>query len=97
MAALPELAPSHKNRLLSSSSVVTRITYQTGIMEYTTYDKKSNEVLRLISKPRKIIINGTVLKETYSLSGEGWKWNPLEKGGVLRVNHTGGNSIQIHY
>jgi hypothetical protein len=97
MAALPELAPSHKNRLLGSSSVVTTITYQPGNIEYTTYDNESDEVLRLISKPEKIIMNGTVLQETTSQSGEGWKWNPLDKGGVLLVHHAGSNSIQIDY
>jgi hypothetical protein len=40
MAALPELAPSHKNRLIRSTSVITNICYQPGKIEYVSYDKQ---------------------------------------------------------
>jgi hypothetical protein len=95
MAALPELAPAHKNRLLGSSSIVTKIIYQSGNIQYSTYDNVSDEVLRLISKPETVTIDGTPLKEIKSQAEEGWSWKPLDKGGVLEIKHTTGNEIQI--
>jgi hypothetical protein len=97
MAAMPELAPANKNRLLGSSSVITKITGQNGQIAYTTFDTEATEVLRLVTKPRKIRFNGSPCKETKSLSSKGWTWTPLEKGGILRIYHTGSNSILIEY
>jgi hypothetical protein len=95
MAALPELAPSHKNKLLQSSSVVRNIEYTPGNITYKTFDTAATELLRLTTKPVKILAAGEVLPETDQLSGDSWTWTPLSTGGVLRINHKYSNEISI--
>ena len=95
MAALPELAPSQKNKLLQSSSVVTNIEYSQDNIAYKTYDKASIELLRLTTKPVKILAAGEELPESDQLSGDNWTWTPLAKGGVLRIDHKHSNEISI--
>lgn len=97
MAAKPELAPSDKNRLLGSTSVVRFCKYQADRIEYVTWDGKSSEVLRLISKPGTITCNGRIIEENDDSQREGWNWLPLPRGGILKVFHDSGNSIIINY
>lgn len=86
MAAMPELAPSQKNRFLSSTSIVTIINYSPWVINYSTYDA-STDILRLKQKPAKITCDGVDLKE--SSDGEGFIWKNLAPGGVLQVRHNG--------
>ena len=95
MAALPELAPSHKNKLLKSSSVIRNIKYGEENITYTTFDPASIELLRLTSKPAKILASGEVLPQTERLSGDCWTWTALDTGGVLRINHEHSKKISI--
>jgi hypothetical protein len=94
MAIMPELAPSEKNRLLGTTSVVTQINYSGNSILYNTYDKESSEVLRLTKKPKGISVDGKPLAE--SAAGESaWSWQPLEKGGVLRIRKGVGKQVTI--
>jgi len=87
MAALPELAPAVKNRLLGCSSVISSIVYSGEEITYHTYENKSSEILRLIRKPSVISVNGQSLPETESTGSQGWKWTRLQQGGgVLQIN-----------
>jgi len=87
MAALPELAPAFKNRLLGCSSVISSIVYSDKDINYHTYDNKSSEILRLIRKPSGISVNGQSIPETESTGSQRWKWTPLQQGGgVLQIN-----------
>ena len=95
MAAAPELAPDYADHLLRTSSVVTRIAYGPGVVSYTVFDPSSLDELRLTSKPTQITVDGTVLNEIPSLSRDGWTWNALEKGGVLRIRQNLGKSVRI--
>jgi len=95
MASLPELAPHDKNHLLGSSSVVSSVKYFTDRIEYITWDDKANEVLRLISKPRKLILNGRAINQEADTQKEGWNWQPLQKGGILNVYHNSGSKVSI--
>ncbi len=95
MAAAPQLAPGSSDHLLNSSSIVNKITYQLNLINYTTFDNKSQEIFRLISRPKKVKVNGTNLKELADNSNEGWTWQTLDTGGILTVTHTTGNSISI--
>ena len=88
MAAMPELAPAHKNRFLSSTSIVSSINYNTDIITYSTYDS-ATDILRLIQKPVRITCDGPELKESADLFSEGFNWMDLSDGGVLRIKHTG--------
>jgi hypothetical protein len=94
MASMPELAPSDKNRFLGTSSLVTNILYQKDKIIYTTYAGAS-DVLRLTSKPEKITVDGSELKESAMTGPEGYLWQPLTIGGVLRIKHSGKEVIII--
>ena len=95
MAAMPELAPSHKNKLLESSSVVTNIEYSPEKIDYKTFDTEAIDLLRLTTKPVKILAAGEELPESDQLSGDKWTWTALVTGGVLRINHKHSNDIII--
>ena len=93
MAAMPELAPSHKNRLLSSSSVIKSIQYRTGKIEFSTFDDQATVLLRLRSKPKSIIAGGKKLEEKGTSAG--WTWKPLETGGILELYWKGGREVVV--
>ncbi|MDP4222209.1 MAG: hypothetical protein Q8868_02755 [Bacteroidota bacterium] len=95
MAAMPELAPPGRNRLLGSNSVVKYIRYLSGSITYTTYDPESREVLRLTSRPVSVMVNGAKLSESTGSTGEGWNWEPLGTGGILRICHSSGVNVKI--
>ncbi len=86
MGAVPEWASKDEDHLLRSSSVVQRISYGIQI-KYRTYDEEADEVFRLVSKPKQILVHGKPVRQTTRLEGEGWTWQPMEKGGVLRIKH----------
>jgi|SRR5665647_137674 len=96
MAAAPQLAPENSDHLLSTSSVVKSIDYLNTSISYLTFDNTSEELFRLTSKPKEIKVNETILKETADNSSEGWIWQTLDKGGVLKIKHTKGSKIEIN-
>jgi len=46
-------------------------------------------------KPKSIKVNGKSITEAKDIERSGWTWNPLEKGGVLKLKHSGGEDIEI--
>lgn len=95
MAAAPQLAPDNASHLLRTSSIVKNIVYETAGIFYTTFDDSSEEIFRLTKKPNTIKVNGVVLKKAVDNSSEGWIFQSLDKGGVLKIKHTKGNEIEI--
>jgi hypothetical protein len=95
MAAAPELAPDNSDHLLRTSSIVSKISYQSSKILYTIYDKLSEELFRLTFKPKKVMVNGTKLEEVFNDSSEGWYWRSLPKGGILMIKQSKGNMIEI--
>jgi len=96
IAAVPEWAPAGENHLLKSTSVVQKIKYNAKNITYKTYDASAREVLRLAAKPVAVLVNGIATKEIKNTVGEGWVWEPLTVGGVLKVNHQNGGDVQIN-
>ena len=96
MAAAPELAPDNSDHLLRSSTIISRISYDPTKIVYTVFDNTSDELFRLTSKPKKITINGTRLEEVSEEGNEGWYWESLPEGGVLKIKQSKGNEIQIN-
>jgi len=94
MAAMPELAPSHKNKFLGTTSVVTSIQYGTGTIGYSTYGS-ATDILRLTRKPEKIECDGRELKESPDSKMEGFSWKALSSGGTLQILHVG-NKVEIY-
>jgi hypothetical protein len=95
MAAMPELAPKDEDHLLGTTSTIVTIAYNPEKIAYTTFDNDATEVLRLVSKPAMVKLNGALLKETEENAADGWSWQPLDKGGMLRLRHTSGSEIEI--
>jgi hypothetical protein len=88
MAAFPELAPAYQNHLVSSTSVIRRISYEKEKIQYDTFDKKSVEILRLSSKPKSVVSGEAKLTESDSAGqNESWNWKSLNSGGILRIEH----------
>jgi hypothetical protein len=63
---------------------------------YRTFDQSSTEKIRLTAKPSKITLNKKVINEVVNLAADGWKWEPLKKGGLLHIAHQTGNTITIY-
>ncbi len=86
MGACPRLTPPGQNHLLRSTSVVRKVEYLPNEIRYSTFDGSAAEVLRLKSKPRSITAGGLALRQR-PLSDEGWTWESLKQGGILRLHH----------
>jgi hypothetical protein len=97
MSAMPELAPYDEPHLLSSTSVITSIVYSGSSIEYNTFDKESAEIIRLVKKPAKVMVNETELSETESSEPVGWTWTTLKKGGILKIFKKGGRNVLIGF
>jgi hypothetical protein len=95
MAAAPQLAPDNANHLLHSSSVVKHIAYSPAGITYTTFDHASRETFRLLSRPDRIEVNGNKLSEAGDPDQEGWIWESLNEGGILKINKSGGDTVTI--
>jgi len=95
MASAPQLAPANQDHLLRTSSIVKKISYGSGGISYEVFDNNSREIFRLASKPREIKVNGELLDKSDGPSSEGWIWQGLDQGGVLTINQSKGNSIEI--
>jgi hypothetical protein len=97
MAAMPDLAPSNRNRLLGSTSVITKIEYKPDSICYLTFDPSSKETLRLIKKPKNITVNGKKLSEDSKDFQQVWNWKQLEKGGILSIIKKEGPLVIISF
>jgi hypothetical protein len=95
LGAVPEWAPADEDHLLRSTSVVQKISYKQDKIEYKTFDDAATEVLRITAKPKSVAISGKAISEQKSLDNEGWTWEALDKGGVLRIRHTGGREVSV--
>lgn len=96
IAALPEWAPSDENHLLKSSSVVQSISYEPTQISYKTFLPNAKEILRLTKMPKQILVDGKPLKRVDDATNdEGWSWEKLGDGGVVRLNRLGGRDVLI--
>ncbi len=64
-------------------------------LRYTTYDNKGIETIRLLSKPSKILIQGTSVPMTDNMTINSYRWQPLKNGGILRINRLNGNEVIV--
>lgn len=65
------------------------------MIRYRTFDSKSTEIIRLPVKPAEVLVNQVAVPETEITGAEGWIWHPMDKGGLLTVNHRSGNNISV--
>lgn len=96
MAARPELCPN-QGHLLRTTSVVQNIHYLPNKISYTTFDKNSNELIRMPQKPIVVTINDVLITDKPNKYGDFWIWKPLKKGGALELKHTSGNTVIVSF
>jgi len=95
MAAIPEWAPADRDHLLRSTSVVQRIKYSASVISLITFDNASDIIIRMVSKPKSVKVNGFQLSELDKPDGEGFVWTSLDKGGVLKISYRSGNEVVV--
>jgi len=94
LAAIPEWVPVG-NHLLKSTSTVQKIKYEPNKVAFTTFDNQSEVVFRLASKPKSVTVSGQALKQLNQLNGDGYVWNTLDKGGVLKLKYSNGTEVAL--
>jgi hypothetical protein len=79
------------NKLLYDES--NRNVNQKPVIRYRTFDKAGTEVLRMVKKPSRILLDEKPISEKET--GEGYSWQPFLTGGVLKINRLNGTSVLI--
>ncbi len=101
MAAAPGLAPDNQDHLLRTTSVITNIEYQTGRIEYHTFDAQAQEKLKITTfSPLSVTANGIPLPRLFSLAAlntqPGYTLGlPGDLPTVMRIRHDLGTTIVI--
>jgi hypothetical protein len=96
MAAIPEWAPAGEDHLLKCSSVVQQIEYKPGIIRFTTFDDYGKAVIRISYQPKVVMAGKKKLTRQTDPEKEGWIWTSLEKGGILTIQYSGSNRVEIN-
>ncbi|MBR9997883.1 MAG: hypothetical protein KFF73_02880 [Cyclobacteriaceae bacterium] len=63
---------------------------------YRTFDAQSTETIRMKTKPAKVTLWNEKIPERMDLNSEGWTWQEMNSGGLLKVRHDNGNMIKIY-
>ena len=95
MACNPALAPSDRDHMLSTTSVIKRISYRNDVIIYYPFENRHREVFRLTKKPRKVTVGGIPMPEVECSCQMGYNWKKLESGGVLTINTDSGNETYV--
>ena len=90
MAALPEMAPADADHVIGTDSTIRKIIYQPGRIEYTAFEARGNETLRLTFKPASITADGG------ELPAKAWTFGDCHGvPGVLRIHRDAATNIVI--
>jgi hypothetical protein len=90
MAELPEMAPADSDHILGSDCIVKRVTYQPGRIEYTAFEPRGSEILRICFRPHHVVADGK------SLPPGQWTYGDCRGvPGVLRIHREAARSIMI--
>ena len=66
------------------------------LISYKTYKHASVETLRMTGKPSAVIeVYVKKLDFREDLESDGWTWQQLENGGIMKIKHSTGNKIKI--
>ncbi len=95
----PEImAPARENHLLDAGSIVQRIVYGKGRIEYTLFDAPPGrlDLLRLSYRPGLVTADGATLAPRPRLDRGGYTVEPLPGGDCLvRIRHDGARTVVI--
>lgn len=105
MAAAPELAICNEEHILSSTSVIQQADYKDNISKsfainntalyYRTYDKAGKELIFLLKKPSKVLMNNKAVAETIDNNAQGYTWKQQSKGGFLTISRVDAKEVII--
>ncbi|MEO5975974.1 MAG: hypothetical protein ABIS36_02170 [Chryseolinea sp.] len=62
---------------------------------YSTFDSRGIETIRMVHKPKSVILNERSLQEMNTALNEGFTWKPLDDGGILTIKREAGNRVII--
>ena len=62
---------------------------------YRAYDAAGKEVIFLLKKPSKVLLNNEVIAELSNDSSQGFQWKKASKGGFLTINRTNAKEVSI--
>jgi hypothetical protein len=96
--AVPTWAPQDESHFLGTSSVVTRIAYGRGSVNYSTFDADADDVLRLDFVPTKISASGRVVDPQAAGKQQSDRFNSYTfdvADKILRVHHVDSRDINI--
>jgi hypothetical protein len=100
MASVPKWAPRNESHLLGSTSLVRFITYGNDEVAYHTFDKASQEVLRLRQMPSEVKAGGKRLPPVDKLDGFalGYTVENITGGGfAVRIKHNRSGDVAIRF
>jgi hypothetical protein len=93
-AAVPEWVPLDQDHVLRSSSPIQKIAYTNRAVTLRTFDNQGAVSIRMAARPRSVSVNNNKLLEKKA-GNMGWEWKTLEKGGLLKINYSGGNEVVV--
>ncbi len=96
MAAVPEWAPPREDHLVRSTSVMTRVAYEAGRVDWATFDADAVDTLRLAAPPLAVLVDGAAIAMRTALAADTYTVRPLSSGGVVvRVHHSTGSRVTV--
>ncbi len=96
MGAVPEFAPIGENHLLRSTSIVNKVAYRKGSIEYQTFDKVGTEVLRVNFRPVCVMAGDSRLSEHDDLKDDGYSLRELPGGDYeVQLRHVQSNELSV--
>ncbi len=110
MDAIPSLTPPDEDHIISSSSIIQQADYKGHlkkfyglnfenadsnqvILFYRTYDLSGSEKIRLKAKPSSVLLDSRPIKE--NIKGEGFEWEPMDSGGLLKIRREQGRKVLL--
>ena len=90
MAEMPEMAPADVDHIIGSDSVIQKVAYQPGRIEYTAFEPRGNEILRITFKPQGVLADAKILPAKDWMYGE-YRGVP----GVLRIHRDSARKIAV--
>jgi hypothetical protein len=93
---VPEFAPIGENHLLRSTSIVNKVAYRKGSIEYQTFDKVGTEVLRVNFRPVCVMAGDSRLSEHDDLKDDGYSLRELPGGDYeVQLRHVQSNELSV--
>jgi hypothetical protein len=99
MAAAPSLAPKAQDHVLRSSAPLRTIRYSDTpshqLLAYLCSSSSGEELIRARTRPDTILLEGKPLAEQRGATREGYRWLPMDEGGLLIIRRLAGCKVEL--